>query len=314
MLEEEIPAEVWDMTTPRALEARPQGPVSLWAPVFVEDGVRAIVALGPKRSRGDYTAEERQLIVDLCERAQHAMERLSERAHLVHQRRRLEQLRSDANTLGERVEEEVARLRHDVKQPLATLRLLGELLEERAQDAKTRTLAAQIHEISRSLHDLIDASISHHTGEVRLREVPLAGLEPELELLFGSRARRQQLELEFELGAHIVRSNEAMLLRILSNLVGNALRYTERGHVRVRAAQGGEQVLIVVEDTGRGFDPEVADVLAPGVRLTAEGDGHGLGLAIAHELASLMGASLQLESAPVQGTRATLAMPLVSSM
>ncbi len=105
---------------------------------------------------------------------------------------------------------------------------------------------------------------------------------------------------------------------VLLNLVGNALKFTPHGEVRMRATAGAEAVFIVVEDTGIGIPTEVQHGLfQPFVQVdgssTRPFGGTGLGLAISRKLAEGMGGTLDLFSAGLhQGSTFTLRLPLWS--
>jgi PAS domain S-box-containing protein len=116
----------------------------------------------------------------------------------------------------------------------------------------------------------------------------------------------------------VARGDEQKVRQVLVNLLTNALKYTERGTVRVecRASADGERVEILVHDSGIGIAPEhVARIFDPFVQvgrgLSAPGDGVGLGLAISRDLARAMGGELTAESTLGQGSTFMLALPRI---
>src|SRR5262249_14334487 len=108
--------------------------------------------------------------------------------------------------------------------------------------------------------------------------------------------------------------DEGKLRQVLINLVGNAVKFTERGSVRVLAAWSAGRASFAVEDTGVGIAPdEIARAFAPFVQTRAgerAHEGTGLGLAISRDFVRLMGGELHVESAPGQGTRFAFSIPL----
>lgn len=142
--------------------------------------------------------------------------------------------------------------------------------------------------------------------EPRIQEgVALAPLLADCERELGPLAERRGLRLRVRASALRVRTDPALLRSVLQNLVGNALRYTDRGGVLVGARRRGREVRIEVWDTGRGISR------AEQQRIFAEwrrGDdarrdgGFGLGLTIARRLCRLLGHSLELVSDPGRGT------------
>lgn len=109
------------------------------------------------------------------------------------------------------------------------------------------------------------------------------------------------------------------LRSILSNLVLNAIKFTEQGHVNLRIGRmrehGGEDSLeIEVSDTGKGINPEMIKLAAePFAQLSHSNSriyrGLGLGLAVVHRNARLLGAKLEVSSAPGQGSRFVVRIP-----
>src|SRR5262249_42199763 len=116
------------------------------------------------------------------------------------------------------------------------------------------------------------------------------------------------------LAGQSLETDRSKLKQVLSNLLSNALRYTERGHVRLYGGREDGELLIAVEDTGVGIDPadqaRIFDefaVLDHPVR--KPGEGPGLGLSICGRLAVLLGGEIRLRSAPGAGSTFTLALP-----
>ena len=109
-------------------------------------------------------------------------------------------------------------------------------------------------------------------------------------------------------------TDEGKLAQILRNLVGNALKFTERGEIRVAAAHDDGMVRFTVADTGIGIPPEHQErifhefeqVAGP---LQARAKGVGLGLPLSRSFAQLLGGSLTVESSPGAGSTFVLRLP-----
>jgi signal transduction histidine kinase/ActR/RegA family two-component response regulator len=116
-----------------------------------------------------------------------------------------------------------------------------------------------------------------------------------------------------------VRGDGVRLKQIVTNLVSNAVKFTQAGEVRTTARRTGEMTVVTVEDTGVGFDPADKDRLfgrfqqADG-SITRRFGGSGLGLAISRQLAELMGGALDAESTPGRGSRFVLTLPLPDAL
>jgi len=129
------------------------------------------------------------------------------------------------------------------------------------------------------------------------------------------------VELVFEVDPDVpvLLTDEGKLVQIVRNLVSNALKFTERGEVRVRGSVGPEGfVAIAVIDTGIGIDlgdfgrifDEFGQVDGP---LQRKSKGSGLGLPLARRLAELLGGTLEVASRPGVGSTFTATLPVVDS-
>ena len=98
---------------------------------------------------------------------------------------------------------------------------------------------------------------------------------------------------------------------MLANLVGNAVKYTQRGRISLDALVTPEETVHVeITDTGPGIDEAIRDrIFERFYRGGQTGDGFGLGLSIALEAARAAGAGLEIESVPGAGTTARLTLP-----
>ncbi len=108
--------------------------------------------------------------------------------------------------------------------------------------------------------------------------------------------------------------DELRVRQIVLNLVANAAKFTERGHIRVDVAWRADELTIAVEDTGSGIEPEAVDRVFEefefGSPVAARAGGSGLGLSVSRRLARLMGGDLVLASTTVgSGTRFVLTIP-----
>jgi signal transduction histidine kinase len=108
------------------------------------------------------------------------------------------------------------------------------------------------------------------------------------------------------------------LRQILSNLLGNAIKFTEIGSITLRTSKGPNGFTFEVSDTGPGFSEEVRQRLfgrfqQADASVTRRFGGSGLGLAISRNLADLMGGQLCAESEVGRGSTFTLTLPLVVS-
>jgi CheY-like chemotaxis protein len=118
-----------------------------------------------------------------------------------------------------------------------------------------------------------------------------------------------------------VRGDVARVRQILLNLLGNAIKFTERGRVSLGVAKlAPEGVCFEVADTGPGLNAEQKSRLfrrfeqADGARTSARYGGSGLGLAISQELAAAMAGRIEIDSAPGEGARFSVRLPLPAAV
>ena len=112
----------------------------------------------------------------------------------------------------------------------------------------------------------------------------------------------------------LVGGDQAKLTQVLTNLLGNAVKFTDKGSVRLVVSSSAEgRYRFEVSDTGAGISPEVRTAIFEPFRQTEEGarrGGTGLGLSIAQKLLEVMGSRLELESAVGEGSRFFFELPL----
>ena len=211
---------------------------------------------------------------------------------------------------------------HELRSPLAALRLQAQSLQ-RAPDDATRAIATErllagIDRATRLVEQLLALARQEGAGEgaelvsldlTALARNALADAEPE--------AARHAIALTLDAPtAHVVlRADEAALAVLLRNLLGNALRHTPPGgQVRVGVREEASVIDLTVEDSGPGIAPdERARVQDRFYRVPGTpGHGSGLGLAIVRAIAERHGAALTLDASPtLGGLRVMLRWPAV---
>ena len=220
----------------------------------------------------------------------------------------------------------VANMSHELRTPLNAVIGFSTLLEQRVEASEEERLdfARSIREAAEHLlsviNDLLDLAKAE-AGRVELR-LEVMDLRPILRAAAESiapMAATKGLDVHMELPPDPLPAavDPARLRQVLLNLLGNAVKFTDRGEVRMRAALDPRAVAVVVsvEDTGVGIAPERRAAL---FRKFAQADpsyhrrqrGTGLGLAISRALVELMGGTIRLTSEGVnRGTQVRLALP-----
>ncbi len=208
---------------------------------------------------------------------------------------------------------------HDLLQPLSAAKLFISSIEDDSIDARSREALDKAQNALVSVEDILAAlldisKLESGRAAVSVGPVRLDRLLKQLEDEFAPLASGKGLALRVVPSAAVVASDPAYLRRILQNLIGNAIRYTQQGRVLVGARRRGGMVRLEVWDTGPGIPEEEQDnIFKEFRRLNAPAsasEGMGLGLAIVERACGLLGHPLGLTSVLGRGTCFMVQVPL----
>lgn len=210
---------------------------------------------------------------------------------------------------------------HDLRQPIHALGMFVARLSQLQHDPPTRhlvdSLEASVRAIQNLLDGLLDISrLEARAVQIKLQDFPLQELFERVGQDLAPMAQDKGLRLRIRPCMLWVRSDAALLYRILLNLVGNALRYTDKGGVLLacRPTADPAQVSIEVWDSGLGIAPEhqqavFKEFFQVGNPGRQRAKGMGLGLSIVQRSCQLLNHPLQLSSRLGVGTRICLTLP-----
>ncbi|NZA28313.1 response regulator [Luteimonas sp. SJ-92] len=219
----------------------------------------------------------------------------------------------------------LATLGHEVRTPMTGVLGMSELLLETPLDGRQRRYTESIQRAGEHLMRLVNDALDLariEAGRLQLDPQPfdLRQLLDEVAGLMGPMARQRDLGFRLDAARDVpawVRGDAVRVRQILLNLLGNAIKFTETGSVELAATWlPGAGLRLAVTDTGPGLNAEQRQRLfrrfeqAEGARTAARYGGSGLGLAICQELAAAMGGRIDVDSAPGEGTRFTVELPL----
>jgi signal transduction histidine kinase len=225
-----------------------------------------------------------------------------------------------------------AQIVHELKNPLAAIQSLVEVMAETAEDRNAKRLRVMSSELVR-LNHIIDGYRSLATAapfqSIERTEVDIDALLEGLVMILDARAARNGVALTFD-ATQVFGGNNSMqftsvlldrdrIKEALINLVQNALQASSHGGmiqlsrtVREDRAQEGRKLIIRVTDTGGGMPLDVLDKIGTPYFSLRKG-GTGLGVALARQVAEQHGGALKYESRVGHGTTAILELPLLRS-
>ena len=217
----------------------------------------------------------------------------------------------------------LANMSHEIRTPLNavlgfTQILLGDRSLPAAAHERLQVILSAGNRLLNLINDVLDLA-RIESGKLNLVSQPF-DLHRELvdiAHLFAARVGAKGLQWQLDLSGlpdpSMVQGDRTKIGQVLINLLGNALKFTERGSIRLQAWRDGTAVWMEVEDTGPGMDSaELERLFEPfgqGEAGRLKG-GTGLGLSLSREIARALGGDIVLASSPGEGTRARLMLPL----
>lgn len=219
----------------------------------------------------------------------------------------------------------LANMSHEIRTPLTSIIGFAEVLEDEVPEPYDH-LAGLVGTSGRRLLNTISSVLDLSKLEANRwsLDVETINIVSELEEameVYRPRAADRDIDLIVKTGSRplLARADYAALQRVLDNLVGNALKFTpEGGTVRLRTEHKGDEVAIIVEDTGPGVDEDMLEnlfepfVQAPDER-SGTAKGSGLGLAITRRLVTAMRGSIELDRSYDAGACFRIHLPLPAS-
>ncbi len=273
-----------------------------------------------ERSRDYRLADGRWIEASTIHFAEGSILRMHDVTQLKSSEHSLRQAKEVAETANLKKSRFLRAANHDLRQPLATLKILVYSCYNLEDEAKRQELLHSMDvtigimdEILGSLVQIgqLDAGrIAARVTHFQLRQV----LEP-LAIEFKPQAEVKGLKMSVVASCETVRSDRALLGRILSNLIANAIRFTETGKIVVGARKRGSMLDIEVWDTGCGIAEDQFEMIFEEFHQVAE-HGHskqrglGLGLNIAHRLSMLLDHNIDVRSWPGRGSVFSVSVPL----
>lgn len=242
----------------------------------------------------------------------------------VTERKKMEQEIIAARQAAERANKAnsafLAAASHDLRQPVQALSLLtGALRRTTKEPLALEMIESQEHSLdamTNLLNSLLDISrLDAGAVSPELEDFPIQRLIDRLSAEFSRQANHKGLTFDADSCESIIRSDPNLLGEIIQNFVSNAIRYTDKGNVRLSFDQPGDELRLKVTDTGIGIEEDQLEEIfkefhqcrTPG----SNKEGFGLGLAIVRRLADLLDHNVAVESRPGEGSCFCVSMPVL---
>lgn len=242
----------------------------------------------------------------------------------VTRRKQMESELIDARKEAERAHKAntafLAAASHDLRQPVQALSLLTGALRRTIKDPLAKEMVEgqqySLDAMTNLLNSLLDISrLDAGAIKPEVVDFPVRRLFDRLSAESARQAAQKGLAFTAETDGSIVRSDPNLLGEIVQNLVSNAIRYTEEGHVTLDCHRIGGRLSIDVRDTGIGIAQEhVEEIFCEFHQLRTPGrdtEGFGLGLAIVRRLSDLLGLEVVVASTPGKGSCFSVIVPIV---
>ncbi|WP_051307184.1 PAS domain S-box protein [Desulfomicrobium escambiense] len=267
--------------------------------------------------------------LDITERKRIQAELIQANLDLAESTDRARDLAAQSEAASKAKSEFLANMSHEIRTPLNGVLGMLQLIETTDLDPEqrdyVRTAITSSTRLTRLLSDILDIS-RIESGKLVLSETDfeVQALKGSVLELFAPIARKKNLDLLFRLAPGVPRrlvGDETRLRQILFNLVGNAMKFTQRGAVSVEISpllprSASEcRILLCVNDTGSGIpENRIRDIFEPFVQVDGsyvrEHQGAGLGLSIVRRLVRMMRGDLALDSTLGEGTTICISLPL----
>lgn len=240
----------------------------------------------------------------------------------------LEKSRDEAEKANEAKSSFLANMSHEIRTPMNAILGFTEILINKEKDkhkkAKLENISAAGNALLRLINDILDLSrVEAGKIELQYQSVTLSSLFNDLKVMFELKSKDKHLDFILELDEDLPKYlvlDETRLRQVVMNLCGNAIKFTDKGFVKLKAElipnsnESLASLRVSVEDTGKGIPKDQQEKIfeafeqSRGQKVSEYG-GTGLGLAISRKLASLMKGDLRLEDKEGPGSLFVVDLP-----
>ncbi len=236
---------------------------------------------------------------------------------------RLDEAREKAETANKAKSAFLATVSHELKTPLNSIIGFSSLMEEQIQDEEQKEGIRIIHNSGEKLLALVSeildyASIESDKIKFNYSKFPINQLLEVCTSTHRNNAQLKGLEFHSEMAEKLpifICADKTRLTQVINHLLGNAVKFTDQGEVRLCVDCSDSEIIFAISDTGPGIAPESQDAIFENFSqlenfLTRQHEGTGLGLALVQKLTQLMKGRITLQSSVGEGSTFTLYLPL----
>lgn len=216
-----------------------------------------------------------------------------------------------AREMAETRRAQLAAASHDMRQPLLSLRLAVQRAAEQDPEAREtanrgidflQTLLRRQLDETRPGSEPETGAITDDVDSTERETFPLSTILENVAFMFADEAAQKELDLRTVISRVEVLGDPVALIRVMTNLVANAVRHTDTGKILIGARREGKTMRLEVWDTGPGLQPQDRERLQQPYERGSHSTGHGLGLALVRDLADAHGYRFQIRSEPGAGS------------
>jgi len=215
----------------------------------------------------------------------------------------------------------LANMSHELNTPMSGIIGFSELLLSEMDNKNHREMAKIIHKSSKRLNETLNSildlsKIESQNQPLKLANFDLVTMMQECKYAFTEAANKKNIEFNIE-SSHpriVINSDSAIVHKVFCNVIDNAIKYTDKGEVKVKISEIEDKVVFNVKDTGIGIPQENLDHIFEPFRQGSEGlnrkyEGMGLGLTITKKYVELLNGKINFDSEQGQGTEVTITLP-----
>jgi signal transduction histidine kinase/DNA-binding response OmpR family regulator len=321
-----INSKVKDMSPSSQAQLSPQGVMSIFvSPVFLREEFWGFIGFDDCHTERVFSDNEELILRSAGLLIANSMLRNEMTVHLKTSASQLEEALEEAQAANQAKSNFLSNMSHEIRTPMNAIIGMGELLlHEQLSDIQkgyVSDIVVSANALLGIINDILDFS-KIESGKLELNPVDysLKAFIEHIKSMFVYITEKKGLEFRLECGEalpEIIYGDDLRLRQALTNIIGNAVKFTEKGHVLLKITETDGSLVFEIKDTGIGIRKDDLPKLFHAFEQVDKSKnrnvvGTGLGLTISKSFVEMMGGKITLESEYGQGTVFTIIVPFVS--